>query len=51
MVVQITNDDLSVNYHLNLKRSLAMENYKDEVHMEPAKMMVIDLKDILFRAC
>ena len=38
-VVKITNDTFTVELSPESQKILAMENYKDEVHMEPAMMM------------
>ena len=38
-VVQILNDGFSVELSPESQKLLAMENYKDEVHIEPAMMM------------
>ena len=38
-VVKITNDTFTVELSPEFQKILAMENYKDEVHMEPAMMM------------
>ena len=38
-VVKVTSDTFSVELSPESQKILAMENYKDEVHMEPAMMM------------
>lgn len=38
-VVKVTSDTFTVELSLESQNILAMENYKDEVHMEPAMMM------------